>query len=274
MGLRFRKSFKIAPGIRFNLGKKSAGISIGGKTGGISFNSKTGVRARVSAPGTGLSYSTKLGSKKTHKQHDVSHHGDTDTNKYLKQPVPRRAWYIVIALILTIGGLGNLATDIIAGIIFTAFGVAMLVLTFKTSKTPKIDANMFYRQLQIFDDSLKLIMTTCNIETFFGRYEDARRAACAMANLTSQPLAHGEPPQAIIDSLNEQHTEITNAFLDRYSKDIALKAYNLTRGRKQKIETFYLTTSEYEEQMTPESIAHRDELYGQMQSNLAELSNK
>ncbi len=63
MGLRFRKSIKIAPGVRLNIGKKSTGISIGGKYGGISMNSKTGMRARVSAPGTGLSYSTKIGSK-------------------------------------------------------------------------------------------------------------------------------------------------------------------------------------------------------------------
>lgn len=61
MGIRYRKSIKIAPGVKLNLGKKSAGISIGGKYGGVSFNSKTGARARVSAPGTGLSYSTKLG---------------------------------------------------------------------------------------------------------------------------------------------------------------------------------------------------------------------
>ena len=63
MGLRFRKSIKIAPGVRLNIGKKSTGISIGGKYGGISMNSKTGMRARVSAPGTGLSYSTKIGGK-------------------------------------------------------------------------------------------------------------------------------------------------------------------------------------------------------------------
>lgn len=63
MGLRFRKSFKIAPGVKFNVGKKSVGVSVGGKHAGVSFNSKTGARARVSAPGTGLSYSTKLGKK-------------------------------------------------------------------------------------------------------------------------------------------------------------------------------------------------------------------
>lgn len=61
MGLKFRKSIKIAPGVKLNLGKKSAGISIGGKHGGISYNTRTGTRARVSAPGTGLSYSTKVG---------------------------------------------------------------------------------------------------------------------------------------------------------------------------------------------------------------------
>lgn len=64
MGFGFKKSIKIAPGIKLNLGKKSAGISIGGKHGGISLNSKKGARARVSALGTGLSFSTKLGKKK------------------------------------------------------------------------------------------------------------------------------------------------------------------------------------------------------------------
>ena len=70
MGLSFRKSFKIAPGVRVNLGKKSAGISIGGKYGGMSFNSKRGTRARVSIPGTGLSYTSgKIGGKSSHLNH-------------------------------------------------------------------------------------------------------------------------------------------------------------------------------------------------------------
>lgn len=64
MGLNFRKSFKVAPGVRLNVGKKSAGISVGGKYGGMSFNSKRGARARASIPGTGISYTSgKLGGK-------------------------------------------------------------------------------------------------------------------------------------------------------------------------------------------------------------------
>lgn len=65
MGLRFRKSIKIAPGVKLNFGLKSVGVSIGGKHAGISINSRTGATARVSAGhGTGLSYVTKIGGKK------------------------------------------------------------------------------------------------------------------------------------------------------------------------------------------------------------------
>ena len=67
MGFRFRKSIKIAPGVRVNLGKKSVGVSVGGKYGGVSVNSRTGARARVSAPGTGLSYSQKIGKSSARK---------------------------------------------------------------------------------------------------------------------------------------------------------------------------------------------------------------
>lgn len=31
MGFRMRKSFKIAPGVRVNVGTKSAGVSVGGE---------------------------------------------------------------------------------------------------------------------------------------------------------------------------------------------------------------------------------------------------
>lgn len=64
MGLRFKKSIKVAPGVKINLGKKSAGISLGGKYSGVSFNTRSGTRARVSAPGTGISYSTKIDGQK------------------------------------------------------------------------------------------------------------------------------------------------------------------------------------------------------------------
>ena len=64
MGLRFRKSIKIVPGIRVNFGKKSTGVSFGAKGARASFNSKGRVTRSVGIPGTGLYYqqNDKLGS--------------------------------------------------------------------------------------------------------------------------------------------------------------------------------------------------------------------
>lgn len=62
MGMRFRKSKKIAPGVRLNLSAKSASISIGPKGFKKTFSTSGRVTTTVGIPGTGLSYST---SKKT-----------------------------------------------------------------------------------------------------------------------------------------------------------------------------------------------------------------
>lgn len=64
MGLRFRKSFKIAPGVKVNLNKKSAGVTIGTKGAHYTVNTSGKRTASVGLPGTGLSYSTTSGGGK------------------------------------------------------------------------------------------------------------------------------------------------------------------------------------------------------------------
>lgn len=56
MGFRFRDSLRIAPGIRQNLGKRGASLSIGGRGATVNVG-KDGVRTTVGIPGTGISYS-------------------------------------------------------------------------------------------------------------------------------------------------------------------------------------------------------------------------
>lgn len=63
MGLRFRKSFKIVPGVRLNLNRKSVGVSLGGKGARYSINSSGRRTATVSVPGTGISYSKTTAGK-------------------------------------------------------------------------------------------------------------------------------------------------------------------------------------------------------------------
>ena len=63
MGFRVRRSLKIAPGVRLNVGKTRSSFNIGGK--GLTTNlSKRGIKTTASIPGTGLSYSTKTKSEK------------------------------------------------------------------------------------------------------------------------------------------------------------------------------------------------------------------
>lgn len=60
MGFRYRKSVKIAPGVRMNVSKSGASVSVGGKGGHVTVNSKGETRVGASIPGTGVSYSEKV----------------------------------------------------------------------------------------------------------------------------------------------------------------------------------------------------------------------
>ena len=63
MGLRFRRSIKIAPGVRVNLNKKSASVTFGPK--GLKHTVSTTGKSHttVGVPGTGLSYTTSGGER-------------------------------------------------------------------------------------------------------------------------------------------------------------------------------------------------------------------
>lgn len=70
MGIRFRRSVKILPGVRVNFGKKGSSISIGPRGFKTTF-SKKGVRQTIGIPGTGVSY-TKFQSYDQLKSSDIS----------------------------------------------------------------------------------------------------------------------------------------------------------------------------------------------------------
>jgi hypothetical protein len=59
MGLRFRKSLRIAPGVRINLSQRGLSTTLGPRGATVSVGSQ-GARGNVGLPGTGLSYSQRL----------------------------------------------------------------------------------------------------------------------------------------------------------------------------------------------------------------------
>ena len=67
MGLRYRKSIKLVPGVKLNISKSGISTSVG-KPGNTVNISRRGVRSTVGIPGTGLSYSQMLTKGKTRRR--------------------------------------------------------------------------------------------------------------------------------------------------------------------------------------------------------------
>src|SRR5260370_20038906 len=59
MGFRFRRSLRFAPGIRINLSKAGASLSLGRRGTTLNFSPR-GTKATVGLPGSGISYSEIL----------------------------------------------------------------------------------------------------------------------------------------------------------------------------------------------------------------------
>ncbi|HEU0302513.1 MAG TPA: DUF4236 domain-containing protein [Longimicrobium sp.] len=58
--MRFRKSIRIAPGVRLNLSRSGISTTLGGRGASVNIG-KRGTRATVGIPGTGISWSTRVG---------------------------------------------------------------------------------------------------------------------------------------------------------------------------------------------------------------------
>lgn len=67
MPLRFRRSIRILPGLRLNLGKRGVSTSFGIRGMHVTLGHGK-VRETVGLPGTGLSYTTTQGTHQTHEE--------------------------------------------------------------------------------------------------------------------------------------------------------------------------------------------------------------
>ena len=134
MGFRFRRSVKIAPGLRLNIGKKSVGISIGTRGAHVSANNQGRMTASAGIPGTGLSYvETKtLGKERKRTSKSIDEHEEAefsaDTESESAIPVRKRNFLSIPNILITTGILAVFTNPligdifIIAGIGISAYG--------------------------------------------------------------------------------------------------------------------------------------------------------
>ena len=66
MGFRFKKSVKIAPGVRLKIGKKGTSVTVGNKYARTTIGKKK-TTVSASIPGTGLSYVKQVSNKSNNK---------------------------------------------------------------------------------------------------------------------------------------------------------------------------------------------------------------
>lgn len=97
MGIFFRKSVKVAPGVRLNFGKKGTSVSVGPRGAKVNF-SKRGTYLNTSIPGTGIYMREKISGSKANQRYVSNKQSDIEAiNKN-----PLRFSIIFICLLLAV----------------------------------------------------------------------------------------------------------------------------------------------------------------------------
>lgn len=142
MGWRFRKSVKIAPGVKLNFSKKSTSVTVGNKYARTTINTKGKRTNSVSIPGTGLSYVETTGGKKKEKSKPPAG-ADLTAQEHIRRIKTNRVtlsvFFVVLALIVAMccNSGGGMIAALVVGIL-----AALLVNTNASHKIKTLEAEM------------------------------------------------------------------------------------------------------------------------------------
>jgi hypothetical protein len=101
---RFRRSIRLFPGVRINLGKRSASVSVGVRGAHVTFGGPQGTRTTVGLPGTGLSYT------ETTKPHPTAIQSPEVASQQAPEGSAARGWVWIFLAALLIYGIYKLTT--------------------------------------------------------------------------------------------------------------------------------------------------------------------
>lgn len=146
MGIRYRKSIKVAPGVKINLNRKSASVTVGGKGFHKTYNSNGQTTTSVNLPVKGLSYVDRKGRASSSASASPAASSANSENtpaakekKITAQAVlsdPPTAGVAVIGGFIIVAGFFLSGPSIPAGIIVALFGVYLIYAYFAYKKNP------------------------------------------------------------------------------------------------------------------------------------------
>ena len=134
MGIRYRKSIKVAPGVKINLNRKSASVTVGGKGYHKTFNSNGQTTTSVNLPVKSLSYTDRKGKKSNSSSAPAARY--ENTGSVVEAPAPKEkkitakavipdpptAGVAVLGSLIIVAGFFLSGSSIPAGIIVALFG--------------------------------------------------------------------------------------------------------------------------------------------------------
>lgn len=148
MGIRYRKSIKIAPGVKVNLNRKSASVTLGGNGYHKTFNSNGQTTTSVNLPVKGLSYTDRKGRSSSSSPAPATRFDNAGS--IVEAPAPKEkkvtakavipdpptAGVAVIGSFIIVAGFFISGSSIPAGIIVALFGVYLIYAYIAHKRNP------------------------------------------------------------------------------------------------------------------------------------------
>ena len=128
---------------------------------------------------------------------------------------------------------------------------------------------------RIFTESMNIMMSTDNIETFMSRYQTAREAIYEAGRVAGEysKCMNGVTPKEALTVLDGDLPQVLTPCIDRYMRKQTIRISGLSRGRISKAKGIYLLIDEYENEMPAECIEHWKWLVGKLITKIDRLEN-
>lgn len=223
MGIRFRKSFKVAPGVRVNLNKKSAGITVGGKGAKYTVNTSGQRTASAGIPGTGLSYvdtskgkskQKKSGDNKTSSAKSAAEPEHSSAVNISQEPKKKEGNCSLIGMIVIGLGIVSLFNkQFVGGILMILAGCGVFAFIWpKLNKAAESEENKLYelQQLLYGTDSEKGSVPESEIIT---ATEDRVASLTAGLGRLAEQMGKATSPKEFFESYSTLKDKLDNLIL-------------------------------------------------------------